>query len=145
MLCRKSGASRCGNCIFAEVKRFVGMAAQIFLQRAFCKLVKRFAERVAPVAQTTQASQKSETLCRKGGTSRSDNAPLASGACEGAKLACGTTLSATREVAKFARLLNSCFRARNLLCQTIFRITHLGLCIYFAKNSFAFINHLFKT
>ena len=57
MLCRKSGASRCGNCIFAEVKRFVGMAAQIFLQRAFCKLVKRFAERVAPVAQTTHPAQ----------------------------------------------------------------------------------------
>ena len=31
--------------------------------------------------------QESETLCRKGGTSRSDNAPLASGACAGAKLA----------------------------------------------------------
>jgi hypothetical protein len=41
--------------------------------------------------------QDSETLCRKGGTSRSDNAPRASGACAGAKLACGATLSATRE------------------------------------------------
>ena len=40
----------------------------------------------------------SETLCRKGGTSRSDNAPHASGARVGAKLACGATLSATREL-----------------------------------------------
>ena len=31
--------------------------------------------------------QESETLCRKGGTSRSDNAPHASGARVGAKLA----------------------------------------------------------
>jgi hypothetical protein len=85
------------------------MAAQFFLQRAFCKLVKRFADRVAPVAQTTQASQESETLCRKGGTSRSDNAPRASGACAGAKLACGATLSATREFAWLARVLNSRF------------------------------------
>ena len=53
---------------------------------------------MAQVAQTTHTSQESETLCRKGGTSRSDNAPLASGACEGAKLACGATLSATREL-----------------------------------------------
>jgi hypothetical protein len=47
--------------------------------------------------QTTRRLQASETLCRKGGTSRSDNAPHASGACAGAKLACGATLSATRE------------------------------------------------
>ena len=60
--------------------------------------MKRFAERVAPVAQTTHASRESEPLCRKGGTRRSDTAPLASGACEGAKLACGATLSATREL-----------------------------------------------
>ena len=60
--------------------------------------MKRFAESMALVAQTTQTSQESETLCRKGGTSRSDNAPLASGACAGAKLACGATLSATREL-----------------------------------------------
>ena len=45
-----------------------------------------------------QRVQESETLCRKGGTSRSDNAPLASRACAGAKLACGATLSATREI-----------------------------------------------
>ena len=44
-----------------------------------------------------QRVQVSEALCRKGGTSRSDNAPHASGACAGAKLACGATLSATRE------------------------------------------------
>ena len=62
--------------------------------------VKRFAERVA------HRAQKSETLCRKGGTSRSDNAPLASGACEGAKLACGATLSATREFITVAWVLN---------------------------------------
>jgi hypothetical protein len=49
--------------------------------------------------------QASETLCRKGGTSRSDNAPHASGACAGAKLACGATLSATREFGLLARLL----------------------------------------
>ncbi len=60
--------------------------------------MKHFAEWVAPDAQTTQTLQESETLCRKGGTSRSDNAPLARGACEGAKLACGATLSATREL-----------------------------------------------
>ena len=46
--------------------------------------------------------QESETLCRKGGTSRSDNAPHASGARVGAKLACGATLSATREFAWLA-------------------------------------------
>ena len=55
-------------------------------------------------AQTTRCLQASETLCRKGGTSRSDNAPRASGACAGAKLACGATLSATRE---FGLLLRS--------------------------------------
>jgi hypothetical protein len=48
--------------------------------------------------------KESETLCRKGGTSRSDNAPRASRACAGAKLACGATLSATRE---FGLLLRS--------------------------------------
>jgi len=67
--------------------------------------------------------QESETLCRKGGTSRSDNAPHASGARVGAKLAlwchpfcdagicwarvianlaCGASLSATREFAGLA-------------------------------------------
>ena len=72
--------------------------------------------------------QESETLCRKGGTSRSDNAPHASGARVGAKLAlwchpfcdagicvarvianlaCGASLSATREFAWLAWLLNS--------------------------------------
>ena len=65
------------------------------------KKVKRFAERVA------HRAQESETLCRKGGTSRSDNAPLASRACAGAKLACGATLSATREFLGLARVLNS--------------------------------------
>ena len=54
-----------------------------------------------------QRAQESETLCRKGGTSRSDNAPLASRACAGAKLACGATLSATREFLGLARVLNS--------------------------------------
>ena len=75
-----------------------------------------------------QRAQESETLCRKGGTSRSDNAPHASGArvvaklalwchpfcdagicgaCAGAQLACGVTLSATREFVGLARLLNS--------------------------------------
>ena len=53
-------------------------------------------------AQITHSLQASETLCRKGGTSRSDNAPRASRACAGAKLACGATLSATREFAMFA-------------------------------------------
>ena len=64
--------------------------------------MKRFAERVATVAQTTRLLYESETLCRKGGTSRSDNAPRASGACAGAKLACGATLSATRELVAVA-------------------------------------------
>jgi hypothetical protein len=53
-----------------------------------------------------QRVQESETLCRKGGTSRSDNAPLASRACAGAKLACGATLSATREFVGLVRVLN---------------------------------------
>ena len=60
-------------------------------------------------------AQASETLCRKGGTSRSDNAPLASGACEVAKLACGATLSATREFAWLAWLLNSLLLWQTLL------------------------------
>ena len=58
-------------------------------------------------ALTTHCLQESETLCRKGGTSRSDNAPHASGACAGAKLACGATLSATREFLELVRVLNS--------------------------------------
>ena len=57
-------------------------------------------------ALTTRCLQASETLCRKGGTSRSDNAPHASGACAGAKLACGATLSATREFAWLAWVVN---------------------------------------
>ena len=60
-------------------------------------------------------AQASETLCRKGGTSRSDNAPLASGACEVAKLACGATLSATREFVWLAWLLNSLLLWQTLL------------------------------
>ena len=68
--------------------------------------MKRFAERVAPGAQATHPLQESETLCRKGGTSRSDNAPHASRACAGAKLACGATLSATREFVGLVRVLN---------------------------------------
>ena len=68
------------------------------------------------VAQTTRRLQASETLCRKGGTSRSDNAPLASGACEGAKLACGATLSATREFAWLARVLKRPFNLQNAAC-----------------------------
>ena len=51
--------------------------------------------------------QESETLCRNGGTSRSDNAPHASVARVGAKLTCGATLSVTREFAGLAWLLNS--------------------------------------
>ena len=58
-------------------------------------------------AHVAKGARTSETLCRKGGTSRSDNAPHASGACAGAKLACGATLSATREFAGLARVLNS--------------------------------------
>jgi len=54
-----------------------------------------------------QRVQESETLCRKGGTSRSDNAPHASGARVGAKLACGATLSATREFVGLVRVRNS--------------------------------------
>ena len=54
-----------------------------------------------------QRGEESETLCRKGGTSRSDNAPHASGARVGAKLACGATLSATREFLELVRVLNS--------------------------------------
>ena len=52
--------------------------------------------------------QESETLCRKGGTSRSDNAPHASGARVGAKLAlwchpfCDTAICVARVVTKFA-------------------------------------------
>ena len=71
----------------------------VFYFRGVLKKVKRFAERVA------HRAQESETLCRKGGTSRSDNAPRASRACAGAKLACGATLSATREFGLLARLL----------------------------------------
>ena len=52
-------------------------------------------------AQATRRLQASETLCIKGGTSRSDNAPHASGARMVAKLACGATLSATRELVAF--------------------------------------------
>ena len=72
----------------------------VFYFRGVLKKVKRFAERVA------HRAQESETLCRKGGTSRSDNAPLASRACAGAKLACGATLSATREFLGLAGVLN---------------------------------------
>ena len=54
-------------------------------------------DRFATGAQTMHRMRPSETLCRKGGTSRSDNAPHASGARVGAKLACGATLSATRD------------------------------------------------
>ena len=72
----------------------------VFYFRGVLKKVKRFAERVA------HRAQESETLCRKGGTSRSDNAPLASRACAGAKLACGATLSATREFLGLAWVLN---------------------------------------
>ena len=71
------------------------------------KKVKRFVERVALVAQAAHGARASETLCRKGGTSRSDNAPHASGARAGAKLACGATLSATREFVGLAWLVNS--------------------------------------
>jgi len=51
--------------------------------------------------------KESETLCRKGGTSRSDNAPRASRACAGAELACGATLSATREFVVLVWVLSS--------------------------------------
>ena len=47
---------------------------QSLRQRTPCSQVKRSAERVAPVAQTTHPEFASETLCRKGGTGRSDNA-----------------------------------------------------------------------
>ena len=92
------------------------------------KKVKRFAERVAAGAG---AGAGSETLCRKGGTSRSDNAPHASGARVGAKLACGATLSATRE---FAWALNSLvvqhfLRRGNLRgCSTRFVVQHFLRC-----------------
>ena len=69
--------------------------------------MKRFAERVALVAQAAHGARASETLCRNGGTSRSDNAPHASRARVGAKLACGATLSATREFVGLAWLVNS--------------------------------------
>ena len=52
--------------------------------------------------------QESETLCRKGGTSRSDNAPHASGARVGAKLAlwchpfCDAGICGARVIAKLA-------------------------------------------
>ena len=71
------------------------------------KKVKRFVERVAPVAQAAHGARASETLCRKGGTSRSGSARRASGARVGAKLACGATLSATREFVGLAWLVNS--------------------------------------
>ena len=84
--------------------------------------VKRFAERVA------HRAQESETLCRKGGTSRSDNAPLASRACAGAKLACGATLSATREFVTFAWGLSSHFL-------TVFFYVTASSCKLVKRNS----------
>ena len=57
------------------------------LQRAACKQVKRFAERVAPVAQTTHPAQ--------AGLARVLNS------------LCGATLSATREFGLLARLLKT--------------------------------------
>ena len=69
-----------------------------------------------------QRAQESETLCRKGGTSRSDNAPHASGACAGAKLACGATLSATREFVGLARVLNSLVVAAMITTREVVRL-----------------------
>jgi len=94
--------------------------------------VKRFAERVAPVAQATRPLQESETLCRKGGTSRSDNAPHASGACAGAKLACGATLSATREFVGLAWVVNLLGVAVMITTREL--LATWGLGIYFARE-----------
>ena len=74
---------------------------------------------VASSAQTTRRLQESETLYRKGGTSRLDNAPHASGARVVAKLACGATLSATREFAMFAGSSARAMGARYLFRATI--------------------------
>ena len=90
-----------------------------------------------------QRAQESETLCRKGGTSRSDNAPHASGARAGAKLACGATLSATREFVGVARLRNSLVVAAMITTRELLAPYELG--IYFAGQFFArsFCGNLF--
>ena len=82
-----------------------------------------------------QRGQESATLCRKGGTSRSDNAPHASGARVVAKLACGATLSATREFAGLVRLQNSLVVAA--MITTCELLAPYGLGIYFAGQFFA--------
>ena len=69
----------------------------------------------------------SETLCRKGGTSRSDNAPHASGARVGAKLACGATLSATRELRMVLGCLAWDFVATFFTGQLLYRV-HAKYC-----------------
>ena len=70
----------------------------------------------------------SETLCRKGGTSRSDNAPIASGACDGAKLACGATLSATRELRMVLGCLACDFGGNLFTGQFLCRV-HAKYCV----------------
>ena len=82
-----------------------------------------------------QRVQESETLCRKGGTSRSDNAPHASGACAGAKLACGATLSATREFVGLARVRNSLVVVAMITTREL--LAPWGLSIYFTGQFFA--------
>ena len=82
-----------------------------------------------------QLAQESETLCRKGGTSRSDNAPHASGARAGAKLACGATLSATREFAGLVQVLNSLVVVAMITTREL--LAPWGLSIYFMGQFFA--------
>ena len=82
-----------------------------------------------------QQVQESETLCRKGGTSRSDNAPHASGARAGAKLACGATLSATREFAGLVQVLNSLVVVAMITTREL--LAPWGLSIYFMGQFFA--------
>jgi hypothetical protein len=85
----------------------------------------------APGAQITHTLKESETLCRKGGTSRSDNAPLASGACDGAKLACGATLSATREFATVALVLNLLVAPAFLRRGNLQRLRGCSTCLWY--------------
>ena len=98
------------------------------------KKVKRFAERVAPVAQAAHGARASETLCRKGGTSRSDNAPHASRARAGAKLACGATLSATREFVGLAWLVNSAGCGKFFISQDNFRFAPFVAALFTTRH-----------
>ena len=84
-------------------------------QRAACKQVKRSAERVAPVAQTTHPAQ--------AGLARVLNS------------LCGATLSATREFVRLARVLNSFVVVAMITTREL--LAPWGLGFYFAGEFFA--------